>query len=85
MRLKPSNAGPSLDENLCAEIELLLDGTSSHCYASLSGAYRSAMADFARTGDVGMREIAAEAERALRKLLVSLREKACAGRVDRPA
>lgn len=85
MRLKPSTAMPYLDKNLCAEIELLLDGTSSHSYASLSGAYRSAVADFTRTRDEGMREIAVEAERALRTLLVSLREKACDGREDRPA
>lgn len=77
MHLDRTTPKPRLNETLCSEIELLLDGTATHAYASLAGAYHSAMADYLRTGDEGMKEVAAEAERELRKLLTSLREKAC--------
>jgi hypothetical protein len=85
MHPKSNAPQPQLDENLCAALELLMDGTAAHSYASLAAAYRSALADYRRTGDEGMRELAIEAERELRKLLASLREKACGGQDFFPA
>ncbi|CAN5436035.1 hypothetical protein BH09VER1_BH09VER1_52200 [soil metagenome] len=75
MRPKPARTNHEFNENLLVQIELLLDGAESHSYASLAGAYRAATADFLCTGDKGMAELAAEAERELRKLLTTLRER----------
>src|SRR5471032_3170727 len=75
MDSRPVRDDLQVDEMLCQEIERLMDGIEVHSYSAVAGAYRTAVADYQRTGDKGMVEIAKEAEKRLRILLTKLRER----------
>jgi hypothetical protein len=61
------------DYGLIQEVELLAGGEAVHVVANLTGAYRSAIDLYNKSGDKDYRDIALEAETNLRTLLTKLR------------
>lgn len=64
-----------IDETLLRELENLCTGENVHRYANLAGAYRNAVEMYQRCGERDFRQIAEQAELALRKLLAQLRQR----------